>query len=106
MEYTERYSILKKWVIDIKKYNYCPSHQHNIKNEYDPYLVFYNKSWDKWQKLLKQYSHKQLSDYFIEIIRRDIPELKETRLYIVNWNITPAIFNYPKNKTDEFLYII
>ncbi len=106
MNYNERQAILSNWLTNIKKYDCVICYSLTIKDGYNPYLVFYNKGWDKWQELLIKYTHKQLSDYFIEVIRRDLPQLKGTRIYITNMNRNPVLFNLPKKMTNEFLYII
>ena len=75
-------------------------------NGYEPYLVFYLNGWYKYKELLEEYSHKQLSDYLIEIIRIKLPELKGTRLYITPYSQSCILFNEPKSETDKYLYII
>lgn len=38
-------------------------------------------------KIIKKYSDDELIDYFIEVVRDELPELKGTKLYFsTNWD--------------------
>lgn len=114
MDYIKKYDILQKFIILDKKHwgrvmlGFMSTSYTNISNTtHEPYLAVYTLNWIMWQDLLKKYTHKQLSDYLIEVIRKDLPELKGSRLHIINIDgLKSILLNLPKNETNEFLYII
>ncbi len=88
MDINKKHMKLNKWFD--KKYN-----NYNINlvcyfNDNPTYLRIETTNWDKWENLLRKYTEEQLIDYFTEIVRKELPELKGTKLFFTSakvWDV-------------------